>query len=817
MERDILSYINERNDFTYNEIDVITNMIMELENVDIKKELTEQFFKNFEKHIIKNKKDYTNDKIIEKANYIKNKFDKNVDTKNTTEAYNFSGINVIKKAKELTDNNFVFKDVPLNIADHTNHNINEFDIIENNIDENSDNFHIQEDKEITKIETKIKNLTNEINNEKIEEEKYKGLSVEDLENKLKNINEKISHLWQQNVHIENSAINDDELQMLNNQVKDLEEEIKKKKNIENYKDFTDKDLLKFVNDYDKQIIKNKNKIIELNQKLNSLNQDANELWTQVSHVENGETQNNELSDIIKKTTAIKEEIKELENQRFYITKKEKIEINEEEKKELMSMIVNLKEYEQILNSRLKKAIEKEETIIIEKQLKENKENLDIANKKLNDLLFNNTKDIQIETNIDELKIELNRRTAQKYKDLSTLDILEIKRQKNETIQDLWHYNAHQSNGQENNKLDLNLLNNEVSQLEYELNRRNSSASEKENNLLEEIKNVKNAYYAIINDSVKKFTNNTEDKNIKQQIEYFVNSHKDIELINNYEYSKKLKNELIEEIKNKLNINQIDNKEINNIEFKENNKKKWMKALASVAGFATGLGVSCVPGVGTIGMIISTTKLTLNITNTTLNFFSKNQPEGLCAKITKLRDDKIKNLNDKFNYSCPKISETVNFMREKLKSSPVNCFINGVAVGYITGNVIELITGKTAFEHINSLNQNSSNIAADNINTGKIETIVEEVPSVPNSSPISNATEIYDLSSIPRGFGSSYSDSPVNLITKAGKNVTFDKANWVNGEEWWHFLKADGDGYAWFKADDVRKLVENTTKISGKSI
>ena len=82
----------------------------------------------------------------------------------------------------------------------------------------------------------------------------------------------------------------------------------------------------------------------------------------------------------------------------------------------------------------------------------------------------------------------------------------------------------------------------------------------------------------------------------------------------------------------------------------------------------------------------------------------------------------------------------------------------------------------------------------------------------------------DLSSVPQGFTSSYSEQPVNLFTELAKNLTFDKANIVNGEEWWHFLQptllqehSHGEKYSWFKADDIRHIVEAAAKTAGKSM
>ena len=66
----------------------------------------------------------------------------------------------------------------------------------------------------------------------------------------------------------------------------------------------------------------------------------------------------------------------------------------------------------------------------------------------------------------------------------------------------------------------------------------------------------------------------------------------------------------------------------------------------------------------------------------------------------------------------------------------------------------------------------------------------------------------DLSSIEKGYASSYGGAAVSLMTKAGKNATFDKTRYdeKTGVTWYHFKKADGEGYAWFKEEDLKTLM-----------
>lgn len=355
------------------------------------------------------------------------------------------------------------------------------------------------------------------------------------------------------------------------------------------------------------------------------------------------------------------------------------------------------------------------------------------------------------------------------------------------------------------KLELNNINNELKDRENNL-------SLDERNKLNNLKNIKAAYDNIVNEAIEKFNNNEIDN-----IEEFVNNHKDIDVINNYENSEKLKKELIKEIKNKLNLNKEKDNKINKI---DNNKKLWMKSLACAAGgFAVGLAASTITP--HLGVIIFGAKAISKVVQYAtkeiykeINIQAKNNPAGKCTDIVNfVQKQKEKHSN---------IINKVNIMREKLKEKPLKYLINGFYAGVVVGNIVEATTGKDIGEHISEAFKNNSNgiaqVTPGNVTPGNVTpgNVTPEIMSNSSMDFSSLTGQSYDLSSVPEGFVSSYSNEPVSLLTESAKNLSLDKANIVNGEEWWHFLKPDGEGYAWFKADDVRHLVEGTLK-SGRSI
>lgn len=361
--------------------------------------------------------------------------------------------------------------------------------------------------------------------------------------------------------------------------------------------------------------------------------------------------------------------------------------------------------------------------------------------------------------------------------------------------------------------------------------------------LNNLKITRNAYYEIIDDSELNLRSNNKEKSMDENINEYLNNHHRINKINSYENSDKLRQELFDEIKEKQQIEQLF------IERAEKNKKLWLKALAATAGFASGLAMSCVPGVGTIRMGISAAKLA----GSAINIWTKKHPNGKIAKVKN-------NVNDKLNTKFPRIMATANKMREKLKQTPLNCFVNGVAAGYITGNIIESLTGETVFGNIKNMFDSEPNVGEIEIpepNLPTEEPIVTPEPTpdveidVPEQTPIVNEPsinepitpeplpgiedvpsinediiesfipkegEVYDLSSLAEGLTSSDATSSVDLYQSLGKEVVFDKAVQLpDGKIMWHFKQLNGAGYAWFDSADVQELMSKTSDVVTKTL
>lgn len=356
------------------------------------------------------------------------------------------------------------------------------------------------------------------------------------------------------------------------------------------------------------------------------------------------------------------------------------------------------------------------------------------------------------------------------------------------------------------------------------------------NQLNNLKFTRNTYYEIIKDAELCFEN-VEEKDLDENINEFLNNHRRIEKINSYENSEKLRKELIDEIKDNQKTEQLF------VEKTEKNGKLWLKALAATAGFASGLAMSCVPGVGTIRMGISAAKLA----GSAINLWTKKHPNGKIAKVKN-------NINDKLNDKFPRIMENANKMRAKLKQTPLNCFVNGVAAGYITGNIIEKLTGQTVFENIKNMFETEEvpgpilspeepiitpeptlDVEVEVpeqtpiVNDPSInETIKPEpLPGIEDFPPINEDIieafipkegQVYDLSALAEGLVSSDATKSVGLMRSLGKEVVFDKAVQLpDGKIMWHFKQLNGAGYAWFNSTDVQEIMTKASDVVSKTM
>ena len=326
---------------------------------------------------------------------------------------------------------------------------------------------------------------------------------------------------------------------------------------------------------------------------------------------------------------------------------------------------------------------------------------------------------------------------------------------------------------------------------------------------------KEAYEEIVRQGIGKFSN-TEFT--EEEVADFVNNHP---LISKFAGPDEA--QIKENIKNDI-LKYCKKYEPEIPEDDEEEKKDWKALLGSVAiftgGFATGLALSCVPGVGTIRMAMATAKLGVSA----VNFVSEKLGHGKIINISQ----KIEQLkNSKFAKKHPKIAAGVDKAYEVLTSKEFNLFVNGVSAGYITGNVIEMVTGKTVLENIKSAVKpnetpgpdafsgadGDNGALAENTNgttpDPKPPVTPTETPEIPiDLTPVQGQT--YDLSEIAKGYVASGNKDAVNLITSAGKDAVFDRAVTAgDGQIWYHFKQANGLGYAWFPKDVVEEVIEKS--------
>ena len=326
---------------------------------------------------------------------------------------------------------------------------------------------------------------------------------------------------------------------------------------------------------------------------------------------------------------------------------------------------------------------------------------------------------------------------------------------------------------------------------------------------------KEAYEEIVRQGIGKFSN-TEFT--EEEVADFVNNHP---LISKFAGPDEA--QIKENIKNDI-LKYCKKFEPEIPEDDEEEKKDWKALLGSVAiftgGFATGLALSCVPGIGTIRMAMATAKLGISA----VNFVSEKLGHGKIINISQ----KIEQLkNSKFANKHPKIAAGVDKAYEVLTSKEFNLFVNGVSAGYITGNVIEMVTGKTVLENIKSAVKpnetpgpdafsgadGDNGALAENTNgttpDPKPPVTPTETPEIPiDLTPVQGQT--YDLSEIAKGYVASGNKDAVNLITSAGKDAVFDRAVTAgDGQIWYHFKQANGLGYAWFPKDVVEEVIEKS--------
>ena len=277
------------------------------------------------------------------------------------------------------------------------------------------------------------------------------------------------------------------------------------------------------------------------------------------------------------------------------------------------------------------------------------------------------------------------------------------------------------------------------------------------------------------------------------------------------------NELTDDDLQQENENEIE--KANDDEKKKARKEKLKKAAWFALGATAGVGLSFVvqPGVG--GLIISGGRLAYAIGKKAIKVYTEKHKDDENNRIVKLvtkAEQKISEIKQKQMEKHPKITAAVIKVNNFLKKPETQLFINGMATGYTLGKIgqsvgrlIEANTNHvTTMEYKEHTKMSGTSNIDNNVNTNITQ------PDISIDAPVDtfDPSKPIDLSSLKNGFVSSYDNTPVSMLTEAGKNVTFDKINIVDGKTMIHFNQANGLGYGWFPADDVMKAL-NISDIS----
>ena len=331
----------------------------------------------------------------------------------------------------------------------------------------------------------------------------------------------------------------------------------------------------------------------------------------------------------------------------------------------------------------------------------------------------------------------------------------------------------------------------------------------------------------INDFIEKIKNSKSDSKALEEVEKIIVKYDPSKRNVNIDKLRKLaEHKDIDKIKKNLENEYLSVKTKSKVKFKGINKKAVLKAVGGVVGF--GLAVNPVTG-----LIINPT-VTTAITLMSMGKTAWNIVKFADRKLHKDTDEKdlattkfinkisapIKKLGDKI---IPKgLKEGLNKVNKSLKNEYVQAIFNGLAAGYAAGKIVRV--GINAFEARKAATEAKGQIfksptTQEDYNLNRNTTLeprssVGDLAQVPRDTGILDFAkgQTYDLSEIAKGYAASgqASDKAVNLITAAGKNVTFDRTVIKDGVEWCHFLQENGQGYAWFP----KEVVEEVLKAKG---
>ena len=768
----IIDRINNLNDLDDSTIENITNDIHNIKDESIRNNIYRTFLNRVKNYMIVFFDNYSAEDINKKVNTVINNltsslhFDEQLlkDTKFSTDE--IIGSNIFNKDDEIIDE----KNDKDKYIDYIN-NINDLDpelcadiIVE--IENNFDGY----DKEeiINSLEKKYETL---LNNEtylkdKEEKERIKKEFYKNVDNYYYTLTNPDN--FEEEIDNTNEENNMREIDKINNITEEIYSKLDTNVVKNEFYKLTEKELEDKLYELTQERIKDTNKDMydDLDNKISNVYSLINErrLLDKYNHLTN-----EELEDLIKNTKIIinKYEKYSIDKLNEIIKQNEKKLIDNNDFKNAFNKTVNEK-YSKLNQEQIDSVEEKIKNNIVKHNNRINLENeliKEIINNKNNIDIFSNLSD-KIE---EELIKVLNLRTKDKYKYYTYDKLKEIYE----------------------NDIDEN------SDILNELMEREKNLTSEERDLYKNLMDIKNAYYNMLDDTISKF----KDTNIKGDINDYINNHELIGILNNYENSDKLKKELNEDISKSLN----KKKKRIKIEKKEYNKKIWLKALAGSIGFVAGFGLSNIPGISPIGSTVAAAKLAISA----VNLWTKKYPEG---KVASFKNKQINNFENK----CPNISKKVKVMKEKLNNDPIKWFVNGVAVGYLTGNIYEILNGETFFEQMKDLFSDGNNITDSTV--AVVDPVVPDIPEIDPSEIFLNKGEIVNISELPKGYISSDAKNAVNVMQKVGEAVEFDKAVTLpDGKVMWHFKQLNGKGYAWFEASKIQELLAKTAKVVSKAL
>lgn len=517
-------------------------------------------------------------------------------------------------------------------------------------------------------------------------------------------------------------------------------------------------------------------------------------------------------------------------------------LEEERKKELKEQYEQVLKETELKNEEMdEEFISDEEKFVIEEIIEERKKTKEIENikAKIKEL------EIQSEEKISALQSEFDKseRLVENYQKALDKQLVQISVELSKLYtQDINHEDvASKIKELEERK---KVIEEKKQELVDIFNNKKEQYIEKEKEELNFYKSIEKEYNDAQEEIIKKIKSDKEyrTKSKEEKMEYINENIVNYEKLNSYDKKDILKQELTESIYKKAKAKKIMKIKID--------KPLMQKCVAGLGGFALGYTMSLVPGVGTIRMGISTVKLATAVSKKASKVLTAKYPDGKVAKISK-KVSIIKTEANKFIKKFPRISEGIEKIDTLLKDPRTEWFINGMAIGYITGNVVETIKNNVSAintKNVNEISTDTNSYGSANLEDPTLEVNptdpsitphvdhtdisvnpvepditpvvttpqdIVDIPDIPNvvdNSVVNLAQgDVVDISGLSQGLVSSDSSNYLNLVNGLGENAVFDKSVILpDGTEMWHFNQTNGLGYAWFKAEDVQDILSSGT-------